>query len=173
MVWIVGKPASGKTTLARSLVEVLRRHGLPVLWLDSDDLRSVLTPRATFDEADREAFYGALSHLGELCARGGVNAIISATASRSAYRASLRARAPRYAEIYLDCPADELARRDPKGLYAAARAGTVHHLPGVNAPFDVPEHADLVCDTSASDPPATLRTALTFLAERFGWPTET
>ncbi|MDT5047129.1 MAG: bifunctional enzyme CysN/CysC, partial [Mycobacterium sp.] len=42
-------------------------------------------------------------------------------------------------------------RRDPKGLYAKARAGQLKGLTGVDAPYEAPENPDLTLDTTGAD----------------------
>ena len=168
VIWIIGPPASGKTTLAQTILASLGRAGLSTLWLDSDDLREYITPGASYSPADRDLFYRALAHLAELGERGGSHVVISATASRHSYRQQLRERVSRFVEIHLHAPIDTLKNRDPKGLYAQAEAGKITSLPGVGAPFEHPEGADLSVDTSQSNPEATAKLALALLEKKLG-----
>jgi adenylylsulfate kinase len=151
VIFVVGVPASGKTTLAQGLILELRRRGVPTLWLDSDDLRAVLTPAPTFSDPERDWFYGAIGHLAWRAAQGGVTVVISATASRRRYRDELRARVRRFVEVWLTCGDDVLRTRDPKGLYRAAAAGSISRLPGAGAAFEAPLAAELTFDTSVGD----------------------
>ena len=160
VVWLTGAPASGKTTLARGLVEALRASGEPVLWLDSDDLRPVLAPGEAYDPAGRDRFYAALGHLAVRAAAGAVTTVVSATASRRHYRDDVRRAVPRFIEVLVTCDPLELRRRDPKGLYAAADAGELDHLPGVGAAFEDPAEPDAVVDTTGRDPEAVLTSVL-------------
>ena len=101
ILWITGLPASGKTTLARSMVEAIQARGQVTLWLDSDDLRKVLTPQATYSDQERDLFYASIAHIAYLAAQGGAVAIISATATKRAYRDALREKCRSFAEIFL------------------------------------------------------------------------
>lgn len=147
VVWLTGQPATGKTTLAAALNARLQAAGLAVLWLDSDDLRPVLMPDAGYDDAGRDRFYGAVTHLARRAVEGGCTVLISATASRRAHRASLRRSVPRFHEVLLTCDDAILRARDPKGLYARADAGDLPHLPGATAPYEPPRHPLLTLDT--------------------------
>ena len=53
-----------------------------------------------------------------------------------------------FREIYVATPLAECERRDVKGLYARARRGEVKDFTGISAPFEAPEHPDLVLDTT-------------------------
>lgn len=147
VIWLTGRPASGKTTVAAVVIERLRAAGVATLWLDSDDLRTVLTPAPTYSDAERDAFYGALGHLAKLGAAGGVTVVVSATAPRRRYRDEVRRAVPHFLEVYLTAPLSELTRRDPKGLYAATRVGAVERLPGLGADYEEPLAPELVIPT--------------------------
>ncbi len=149
VVWLTGRPASGKSTLARALETRLRARGLATLWLDSDSLRRILTPEPTYDDAERKRFYGALAHLAALAAAGGAVAIVSATAARRAYRDACRAAVgDRFVEVWVRCDLETLRARDPKGLYGRAARDTITRLPGVGVPYEPPEAPELVLDTA-------------------------
>jgi adenylylsulfate kinase len=163
VVWIIGRPASGKSTLAQGLRDELRARGGAVLWLDSDDLRAVLTPKPTYSDAERDWFYGAIAQIAERAAAGGVHVLISATAPLRTYRERLRGRVARFAEIYVRCSEAELKRRDPKGLYRQADLGAVTNLPGYHAPFEEPSGAELVLDSETMPAAAMLEKTLRVL----------
>ncbi|MDQ7030947.1 MAG: adenylyl-sulfate kinase [Ardenticatenia bacterium] len=152
VVWITGLPASGKTSLALSLRRRLNELGVSVAVLDSDELRPIFTPNPTFTHEERDRFYAALVELAHLLARYGVNVIVAATANRVAYRRMARRTLPLFAEVWTRCPPDVCRRRDQKGLYTAAERGDITTLPGVGAPYEVPEAADVVVDTARLSP---------------------
>ncbi|MDX1631911.1 MAG: adenylyl-sulfate kinase [Thermoanaerobaculia bacterium] len=152
VVWITGHPASGKSTLAERVVEVLRGRGTVTLWLDSDDLRRTLTPDPTYSEEERDRFYGSLGHFAVLGAEGGAVAVVSATAPRRRYRDDVRERVSRFAEVFLECETEVLESRDPKGLYAGARRGEIERLPGLGAPYEAPTDPELRLDSGELEP---------------------
>jgi adenylylsulfate kinase len=135
VVWIVGLPSSGKSTLAARVAEAL---GLAVV-LDGDEVRHALRPVPGYSEGERDAFYETLARLGALIARQGHVVLVAATAHRRAFRERARELAPRFVEVFVDTPLDECRRRDTKGLYARGE----HQLPGVGVPFEPPEAPDL------------------------------
>jgi adenylylsulfate kinase len=138
VAWITGLPASGKSTFGRALAARARAAGLAVALLDGDAVRAALGRPAGRGAAERDAFYAALARLAALLARQGLTVLVAATAPRRAHRALARRLAPAFAEIHVATPAEACARRDPKGLWAAARAGEAPGLPGAGAPFEPP-----------------------------------
>ena len=151
VVWLTGIPSSGKTTLGRLLCERLRAEGLVVQMLDSDELRRVLTPGPTYSAAERDWFYSVLTYLAALLAENGVNVVIAATAARRLYRDNARARLPRFAEVYVQCPASVCRQRDPKGLWQKVQSGAISGLPGADEPYEAPQAPEAVVDTSQTD----------------------
>jgi adenylylsulfate kinase-like enzyme len=167
-VWMTGRPAAGKTTLARLVRDALRARGLGVLWLDSDDMRAVITPVPTFSDEERTRFYGALAHIARRAVEGGVPVVVSATTLRDAWLEPLRRTVSRFGVVHLECSPEEAERRDPKGLYAAAREGRLHGLPGFDVPFERTHRPDLTLDSTRMTPLALTDAVLRWL-EGGGW----
>lgn len=137
-VWLTGLSGSGKSAIARELLALLHRRGIDAALLESDVLRTQLTPSPRYDQPERDFFYAGLMELGAFCVGRGVPVIFDATANRRAYRDAARARIARFAEIYVDTPLEICAARDPKGLYRAAREGKSQTLPGLQAAYEAP-----------------------------------
>lgn len=152
VLWLTGLPASGKSTLAARLLERLGEAGRVTMWIDSDDLRAVITPKATYSEEERDMFYTALGYVAALSAHGGAVAVVSATAPRRLYRDAARMRVDRFVEVYLRCSEALRRARDYKGLYTRADDGSISSLPGVNAPYEAPLSPELTLDSGQLDP---------------------
>ena len=164
-IWFTGLPASGKTTLARAVRRALQERGTAALLLDSDELRRILTPHATYAAAERDWFYGQLVDLAEWLARSGENVLNAATGSRRCYREAARARlGPRFAEVWVRCPAEICRARDRKGLYSRADTGVMHGLPGVDEQYEAPLAPELVVDTDRRTPEQAVEAVLTSIA---------
>ncbi len=167
-VWITGLPAAGKSTLAAALARELERRGTTVEVLESDELRKVLTPDATYGERERDVFYGALLHVGLRLLRHGVAVVFDATANRRAYRENARAAIARFLEVYVETPLPVCEARDPKGIYRRGRDGAAKNLPGRSAPYEPPLHPDVVVRGDREDPREAARRVAEELRER-GW----
>ena len=152
-VWITGIPASGKSSIARELVKKLAVRGVSAVVLESDEMRTILTPVPTYDEKERDAFYRSLAQIGGVITRNGVPVIFDATAHKRAYREFARSLIPHFVEAYVKCPLEICMKRDPKGIYARAAAGKTSAVPGIQATYEPPHNPDITMD--GRNPPET------------------
>jgi len=143
VVWLTGRPSSGKSTLARLAFEALRARGREACVLDGDAVRKALVPSPGYDETGRDAFYRSLANLAALLAGQGLVVLVPATAHQRSYREHARTIAPRFIEVYVDAPPEEAARRDSKGLYAASRGGEVRNVLGADLAYEPPLAAEV------------------------------
>lgn len=165
-VWITGLPSSGKSTVAAALREELDSLGANVAVLESDALRKVFTPSPRYDEAEREAFYGSLSHVGKILTDHGVSVIFDATAHRRAYRDRARREIARFLEVFVDCPLSVCIDRDPKGIYRRARKGEITEVPGLSVEYEPPRAPDVVVRGDADEPGDAARLIVRKLREK-------
>jgi adenylylsulfate kinase len=148
-IWMTGLPASGKSTITRELMKKLRVRGIPAVVLESDEMRRILTPDATYSPEDRDRFYRMLVQIGDLLVRSNVNVIFDATANKRQYRDHARALIPRFLEAYVRCPLDVCMKRDPKGIYGRAAAGNTDFVPGLQIPYEPPINPEVTLDGQA------------------------
>ncbi len=160
VAWITGRPASGKSTFAAGLARALRAGGTSCAVLDGDEVRAALGRPAGRGAEERDAYYEALARLAALLARQELTVIVAATAHRRGHRARARALAPRFLEVHVATPLAECVRRDPKGLYAAARAGAAAGVPGADEPFEEPVAADVTAAGGEDESARSRATAL-------------
>jgi adenylyl-sulfate kinase len=147
-VWFTGLPAAGKSTLASAVEERLVEGGCSAFLLDGDNLRHGLNGDLGFDERARSENVRRTAHVARLLAESGSIALVSLVSPYAADReaaAALHCEAElSFFEVFVDAPLELCQERDPKGLYARARAGELCGLTGVGAPYEAPEHPDLV-----------------------------
>jgi len=141
--WFTGLPGAGKTTIARELETRLREQGRTVLWLDGDELRRGLCRDLGFSAADRAENVRRAGEVACLTAEAGVVAVVSLISPYAADRHAVRARHTEhgvpFVEVFVSTPAEVCERRDPKGLWAKARAGELKDFTGVDDPYETPE----------------------------------
>jgi adenylylsulfate kinase len=148
-IWMTGIPASGKTSITRELVKKLAADKVHAVVLESDEMRTILTPEPTYGPEERDRFYKTLALIGEMITRSGVNVVFDATAHKRAYRDYARALIPRFFEAYVHCPLEVSMKRDPKGIYQRAAAGKTAAVPGLQTPYEPPLHPEVVLDGQA------------------------
>ncbi|MEZ4661677.1 MAG: adenylyl-sulfate kinase [Caldilineaceae bacterium] len=153
-VWLTGLPASGKTTIAHAVQDALWRQQVHSVILDSDELRAILTPQATYTSQERDQFYDGVVRLAELLNRQQINVLIAATGHRRIYRQMAREQLPRFYEIWVRCPIDVCRQRDPKGLYARAMQQKESTLPGAGVQYEPPLAPTLIIDAETQLPTA-------------------
>jgi adenylylsulfate kinase len=155
-IWMTGLPASGKSTITRELAGELRKRTLPLVVLESDTMRTILTPEPVYRDEERDRFYRALTLIGEMLIRSGVNVIFDATANKREYRDFARALISRFMEVYVHCPLDICVKRDPKGIYSLAADGKSTTVPGLQSPYEPPLLPEVTVDGNSPPHAASL-----------------
>ena len=146
-VWFTGLPSSGKSTIAGAVEEELVSRGRSAYLLDGDNLRHGLNGDLGFSAADRSENVRRAGHVALLLADAGVVALVSLISpyvgDRERARAIHREAGLPFMEVYVNTPLEECERRDPKGLYARARAGALPGFTGVDDPYEAPRSPEL------------------------------
>jgi bifunctional enzyme CysN/CysC len=147
-VWFTGLPASGKSTIAAALEQHLVARGRLAYRLDGDNLRHGLNGNLGFSAEDRAENVRRTAHVARLFADAGTIAIASLVSPYVSDRAAARASHDEleldFVEVFVDTPLEECERRDPKGLYAKARAGEISGMTGIDDPYEQPEAPDIL-----------------------------
>ena len=154
-MWFTGLSGAGKTTVANVVEAELEQRGHVVDHLDGDIVRTHLSKGLGFSKEDRDENIQRIGWVASRLARAGAAVIVSAIspyeAARRRVRTLVEPHAP-FIEVYVATPLEECARRDPKGLYAAAFAGEISDFTGVSAPYEEPEHPEVRIDTTGVSP---------------------
>jgi len=162
-VWLTGLSGSGKSAIAGELVERLHARGIEAARLESDVLRTQVTPHPKYDEPERELFYGALVALGKFVSGAGRPVVFDATGNRRRYRDAARQAIVRFIEVHVDTPLEVCRARDPKGLY---RDEKITRLPGLQAAYEPPLVPELVVRGAEGTPALSADKILAFLVRR-------
>jgi adenylylsulfate kinase len=165
-VWFTGLSGAGKSTIAEMLLHEFRARGMKTEILDGDVVRQNLSKGLGFSKEDRDTNILRIGFVAELLTRNGVATICCPISPYKETRDRVRAMVGKFVEVYVHATLEELAEhRDPKGLYKKAMAGEITGFTGVDDPYEVPEHPELVLDTMVESPEGSLQRVLTRLRE--------
>jgi bifunctional enzyme CysN/CysC len=146
-VWFTGLSGSGKSSVAMLVEQKLIEKGTPAYVLDGDNLRHGLNADLGFSMADRAENQRRLAHIAAILADSGQVVLVPAISPLEEHRALARQVTTDagldFFEVFCDTPLDDCERRDPKGLYAKARAGEITHFTGIDSPYQRPKNPDL------------------------------
>lgn len=146
-VWLTGLSGAGKSSVAMLVEQKLLEKGVPTYVLDGDNLRHGLNADLGFSMADRAENLRRLAHVAMLLADSGQTVLVPAISPLAEHREMARKvhadAGFEFFEVFCDTPLAECEARDPKGLYAKARAGELTHFTGVDSPYQRPKNPDL------------------------------
>jgi len=150
VLWFTGLSGSGKSTIANLVEKRLAARGRHTFLLDGDNVRHGLNRDLGFTEADRIENVRRVGEVARLMADAGLIVLTAFISPFRAERELVRNMLPEgeFIEVFVDTPIEEAERRDTKGLYAKARAGEILNFTGIDSPYEVPDHAEIVIDTT-------------------------
>ncbi len=144
-VWLTGLSGSGKSTIANLLEKRLFAAGRHTYVLDGDNIRHGLNRDLGFTEADRIENIRRVAEVAKLMVDAGLIVIVSFISPFRAERDYARSlfQTGEFFEVFVDTPLAECERRDPKGLYAKARRGSLKNFTGIDSPYEPPDTPEL------------------------------
>jgi len=165
-VWFTGLSASGKSTVALLVDQMLHEAGHICCVLDGDNIRHGLNRDLGFSPEDRNENIRRIGEVAKLLTQTG---IIALTAFISPYRVDRDRNRDinepgDFVEVFVDCPLEECEKRDPRGLYTRARAGEIKEFTGISAPYEPPLAPELVLHTDRESEVDSARRVVDYLA---------
>jgi len=146
-VWLTGLSGAGKSSVAMRVEQLLLERGTPAYVLDGDNLRHGLNADLGFSMADRAENLRRLAHVATLLADSGQIVLVPAISPLIEHRQLARQvhtdAGFDFVEVFCDTSLEECEQRDPKGLYAKARAGLITHFTGIDSPYQRPRNPDV------------------------------
>jgi bifunctional enzyme CysN/CysC len=154
VLWLTGLSGAGKSTIADVIEKRLLASGRHTMLLDGDNVRHGLNRDLGFTDADRVENIRRVGEVAKLMTEAGLIVICSFISPFRAERRMVRElTAPtHFLEIFVDTPLQECIRRDPKGLYAKAKAGRLEHFTGLDSPYEAPEAPEIRVTTIDTTP---------------------
>src|SRR5438552_5047922 len=164
-LWMTGLSASGKSTIACILEQMLLHRGKHAYRLDGDNIRMGLNKNLGFSADDRAENIRRIGEVAKLFTDAGVIAITSFISpykkDRDAVRASMKP--GEFVEVYVNVSLETAEQRDPKGLYKKARAGQLKGFTGIDDPYEAPEKPEIVIETETTKPDEAAKRILAYL----------
>lgn len=152
VLWFTGLSGSGKSTIAVEVEKALLGQGRAVYRLDGDNIRHGLNSDLGFSAEDRKENIRRIAEVAALFRDAGIITLASFISPYRESRSFVRDCVGEefFRLIYVKADVDTCAERDPKGLYKRALSGEIKNFTGVSAPYEEPEDADLVLDTTVN-----------------------
>ena len=173
-VFFTGLSGAGKTTVATTVRDLLREeHGVPVSYLDGDEVRTFLSSELGFSKEHRDLNVLRIAWVAREVTRHGGVAVCAPIAPYRETRRKARAMIEplgRFVEVHVSTPLEVCEARDPKGLYAEARAGRIERFTGISDPYEAPEQPELRIDTSEGSAQDAARSILAWLRDEDALP---
>jgi bifunctional enzyme CysN/CysC len=150
VVWFTGLSGAGKSTLANRLEKRLHECHVRTYVLDGDNVRHGLSRDLGFTTADRVENIRRIGEVAKLMVDAGIVVLSAFISPFSAERRMVRGLMAEgeFIEVFVDTPLHVAEQRDPKGLYRKARRGEISGFTGIDAPYEPPQDAEIVIDTS-------------------------
>lgn len=149
-VWLTGLSGSGKSTIAYEVEKRLLESGRAAYVLDGDNLRHGINSDLGFSKEDRGENVRRVGEIARLMADSGLVILVPVISPYRADREAVRVKHEdiglRFVEVFVDTPLEICEERDPKGLYARARAGEITGMTGVDDPYEAPLAPEIPVD---------------------------
>ncbi|MEM9223807.1 MAG: sulfate adenylyltransferase subunit CysN [Pseudomonadota bacterium] len=168
ILWFTGLSGSGKSTIANLVEKRLQAAGRHTYILDGDNVRHGLNRDLGFTDADRVENIRRVAETAKLFVDAGMIVIVSFISPFRAERQMARALVEEgeFLEVFIDTPIEICRERDPKGLYQKADAGELKNFTGVDSPYETPQNADIVVDTTLGNPDENAEKVVALLKEQ-------
>jgi bifunctional enzyme CysN/CysC len=168
ILWLTGLSGAGKSAIANIVELRLNRAGYHTMLLDGDNVRHGLNRDLGFTEADRVENIRRVGEVAKLMLDSGLIIICSFISPYRAERDMVRRLVAdgEFIEIFVDTAIEECMKRDPKGLYAKAKAGTLRNFTGIDAPYEAPGDAEVHLQTAGHSAEDLADIVLDFLRQR-------
>lgn len=168
LLWFTGLSGAGKSTIANEVSKRLHVLGRRTYLLDGDNLRHGLNRDLGFRPEDRVENVRRVGEVAKLFVDAGLIVLASLISPFRSERIMVRdmVEPDEFIEIFVEAPIEECQRRDPKGLYARARAGEIRNFTGIDSPYEPPDNPELVLNTMNATPEQLADRVFALLEER-------
>lgn len=147
-IWLVGLSASGKSTLAKKIIEYLKVKNIKVQLIDGDIMREEIGGMFGYSREERIKAANIYRAMAKLLNDNGIYVVVAAISPFEEIRNNNKERIQNYIEINVNCPLEECIKRDPKGLYKKALSGNEKHVIGIDEGYEEPINSHIEVNTN-------------------------
>ena len=165
VIWFTGLSASGKSTIAGVLEQILTKQGYHTYLLDGDNVRHGLCKDLGFSDDDRKENIRRVGEVAKLAADAGLIVLAAFISPFRSDRRIVRDILPQnqFVEVFVDAPLEICKQRDPKGLYEKAERGEIKQFTGIDSPYETPEAAEVYLDAESQSVAESVNQLLEYL----------
>ncbi len=168
ILWFTGLSGAGKSSVANALEQALFQRGHHSYLLDGDNVRHGLNRDLGFTDEGRVENIRRIGEVAKLMADAGLVVLSAFISPFRADRAMVRElmEPGEFVEIHVQASLKTCENRDPKGLYAKARAGAIRNFTGIDSPYEAPEKPEVLLDTESLSVEECVDVLLDYLKQR-------
>ncbi len=168
ILWFTGLSGAGKSTVADLVSQKLHGLNRHTMVLDGDNVRHGLNRDLGFTDVDRVENIRRVGEVSKLMVEAGLIVLVSFISPFRSERRLARSlvEPDEFVEIFVDAPLELAESRDPKGLYAKARAGEIKNFTGIDSPYEAPLGAEIRVDTAKASPEESAEQIVAWLEEK-------
>ncbi|WP_188698405.1 adenylyl-sulfate kinase [Pullulanibacillus camelliae] len=168
ILWFTGLSGAGKSTVSVEVEKKLHQMGIRTYVLDGDNIRHGLNKNLGFTPEDRKENIRRIGEVSKLFVDAGVFTLTAFISPYQEDRDMVREMVEQneFIEIYVQCDIEECEKRDPKGLYAKARKGEIKNFTGIDAPYEAPDHPELIIENDRQSIEASADQVIDYLKEK-------
>jgi adenylylsulfate kinase-like enzyme len=137
--WLTGLSGVGKSTIGRLLTQRLRQECKPVVYLDGDLVRAIYGNVLGHTASQRKAASMSYGRLCQTLCEQNVNVVFATISLFHEIQQWNRNNIPRYIEILIESPMNDIKQRDHRGIYSAH----TKNLVGLDIPAEYPKSPDV------------------------------
>jgi adenylylsulfate kinase len=146
VIWLIGLSGAGKTVIGKELFTAIKKEQSNTVFLDGDLIREVMGEDLGHTIEDRRKNADRICRLCRMLDRQNINVVCAILSLFHESHEWNRRKYSSYFEIFIKVSQDILIKRNQKGLYEGALAGTIKNVVGVDIPFEPPRNPDLIIE---------------------------
>ena len=147
VIWLTGLSGSGKTTIAKSLMEKFKTKSVVPVMLDGDEIRQAIR-QSGYDRESRRKHNLNVGFIASLFEKQGNIVIVALISPYDDVRNEIRNMCGNFIEVYVCTELQVCIDRDAKGLYKRAIAGELENFTGISDAYLPPSHPEVIVDTA-------------------------